>query len=83
MFENFTKRFEKQKEPMPSFEDAKYEVEVIITFRKKYNKVRAFSEKDAGAKTVDKIKRQNRSYLDKGLHFIEATAEKAERIKDD
>mgnify|MGYP003129240855 CR=1 FL=1 len=82
MFENFTKRFEKEKEPMPSFEDGKYQVEVIITFRKSYA-VRAFSAKYAGAKTVDKIKRQNKNYLRQGLHFIEATAEKAERIKDD
>ena len=80
MFESLTKRFEKK--PTSISGDAKYEVEVIITFRKSY-RVRAFSAKDAGAKTVDKIKRQNRTYLDKGLHFIQATAEKAERIKDD
>jgi len=82
MFENFTKRFEKEQEPTFSCCDAKYHVEVIITFRKSYA-VRAFGAKDAGAKTVDKIKRQNKNYLRQGLHFIEATAEKAERIKDD
>ena len=82
MFENFTKRFEKEKEPTPRFEDAKYQVEVIITFRKSY-KVRAFSAKEAGIKAVDRLKKRNKNYLAKGLNFIEATAEKAERIKDD
>ena len=80
MFESLTKRFEKEEKP--SFEDKKFQVEMVVTFRKTYA-VRAFSEKEAGIKIADKIQRQNKSYIDRGLHFIESKAEKIERIKDD
>jgi hypothetical protein len=57
-------------------------VDVVVTFRKTY-KVRAMNAEEAGIKAVERIKKRNKSYLDKGLHFIEATPEKAERIKND
>ena len=83
MFENITKRFEKNKNTDDLyFYTEKYQVEVVVTFRKTY-KIRALSAKEAGIKAIDRIKKRNKSYLDKGLHFVEATTEKAERIKDD
>ena len=83
MFENITKRFERDKGANVFASDMdKYEVDILVTFRKTY-KVRALNAKEAGIKAVDRIKKRNKSYLDKGLHFIEATTEKAERIKDD
>tara|TARA_Y100000592_G_scaffold47766_2_gene75834 strand:+ start:304 stop:555 length:252 start_codon:yes stop_codon:yes gene_type:complete len=83
MFENITKRFERNKSTDDLYVyTEKYHVEVVVTFRKTY-KVRALNAKEAGIKAVDRIKKRNKSYLDKGLHFIEATPEKAERIKDD
>ncbi len=83
MFENITKRFERNKNTDDLYEyTEKYQVEVVVTFRKTY-KVRALNAEEAGIKAVERIKKRNKSLLDKGLHFIEATPEKAERIKDD
>ena len=55
---------------------------MIATFRKTYT-IRALDADDAQKKVVEKLQKQNKTYNRVGLHFIKATAEKAERIKDD
>ena len=83
MFENITKRFEKNKNTDDLYVyTEKYQVEVVATFRKTYT-LRALDADDAKNKVVDKLQKQNKTYNRVGLHFIKATAEKAERIKDD
>jgi len=83
MFENITKRFEKNKNTDDLYNyTEKYQVEVVATFRKTYT-LRALDADDAKNKVVDKLQKQNKTYNRVGLHFIKATAEKAERIKDD
>ena len=83
MFENITKRFEKNKSTDDLYVyTEKYQVEVVATFRKTYT-LRALDADDAKNKVVDKLQKQNKTYNRVGLHFIKATAEKAERIKDD
>ena len=83
MFENITKRFEKNKNTDDLYVyTEKYQVEVVATFRKTYT-LRALNADDAKNKVVDKLQKQNKTYNRVGLHFIKATAEKAERIKDD
>tara|TARA_R100001129_G_scaffold186562_1_gene178882 strand:+ start:1338 stop:1580 length:243 start_codon:yes stop_codon:yes gene_type:complete len=80
MFESLTKRFEKKEKP--SFDDKKFQVEVVVKFKKFYT-VKAYTEEEAGARAANKMKKYNKTYLDKGLHFLEATTVKVERIKDD
>ena len=83
MFENITKRFERNKSTDDLYVyTEKYQVEVVATFRKTYT-LRALDADDAKNKVVDKLQKQNKTYNRVGLHFIKATAEKAERIKDD
>ena len=83
MFENITKRFERNKNTDYLYGyTEKYQVEVIATFRKTYT-IRALDADDAQKKVVEKLQKQNKTYNRVGLHFIKATAEKAERIKDD
>ena len=83
MFENITKRFERNKSTDDLYVyTEKYQVEVVATFRKTYT-LRALNADDAKNKVVDKLQKQNKTYNRVGLHFIKATAEKAERIKDD
>ena len=83
MFENITKRFERNKSTDDLYVyTEKYQVDVVATFRKTYT-VRALDADDAQKKVVEKLQKQNKTYSHVGLHFIKAKAEKTERIKDD